>query len=115
MLTLFTKAPSPRGANNRLLEHFGYKQRKKHPDLSQMSLNGKEVDESKIPIEDKELHVTVDSIRPNSVGLKLEIKGDRLYIDNDKGIEAYYDSAVLKEAFEQKYHNLTILDLYLSR
>lgn len=70
----------------------------------QLTLNP--LNESKIPIEEKELHVTVDSIKPNSVGLKLEIKEDRIYINNNKDVEAYYTIAVLKEAFEKKYHNL---------
>jgi hypothetical protein len=106
MLTLFTKAPLPKGANRNLLEAFGYMQRKVPRDYRQLSLTGEEIDESDIPIEEKELHVTVDSIKPNSVGLKLEIKDNRLYIANDKGVESYYDNETLKEAFESKYHRL---------
>jgi len=106
MLTLFTKAPMPRGANKNLLEVFGYLQRKTPIDYRQLSLTGEEIDESKISLEDKELHTTVDSIKPNSLGLKLEIKGDRLYIGNDKGIDAYYDNDTLRKAFEKKYHKL---------
>lgn len=106
MLTLFTKAPMPRGANKKLLEVFGYMQRKIPRDYRQLSLTEEEIDESKIPIEDKELHTTVDAIKPNSVGLKLEIKDNRLYIGNDQGVEAYYDNNTLKEAFEKKYHKL---------
>jgi hypothetical protein len=106
MLTLFTKAPLPKGANKKLLEVFGYKQRKVPKKFKQFSLSGARIDESAIPIEDKELHVTVDSIKPNSVGLLLEIKGDRLYISNDKGVEAYYNTEILREAFEKKYHKL---------
>lgn len=106
MLTLFTKAPLPKGANKNLLESFGYRQRKVSRDYKQLSLTGEKIDESSIPIEEKELHVTVDSIKPNSVGLMLEIKGDRLYIANDKGVEAYYDNKTLREAFEKKYHKL---------
>lgn len=104
MLTLFTKAAMPKGANTKLLEMFGYRQRNRPKDykqLTQSQLNG-----SKIPIEEKELHVTVDSIKSNSVGLKLEIKDDKLYIVNNKGVEAYYTMAILKEVFEKKYHNL---------
>jgi len=106
MLTLFTKAPSPRGANNRLLEAFGYRQRKSSAKHKQMILNGSGVDDSIIPLDDKELHVTVDSIKPNSVGLVLTITDDKMIIDNDKGVEAYYDKTTLKETFENKYHNL---------
>jgi len=106
MLTLFTKAPLPKGANKNLLEAFGYMQRKVSRDYKQLSLTGEEMDESNIPLEEKELHVTVDSIRPNSVGLKLEIEGSRLFIGNEKGVEAYYDNETLREAFEKKYHKL---------
>lgn len=106
MLTLFTKAPLPNGANKKLLEVFGYRQRKVSKDFKQLSLMGKEIEESAVPVEDKELHVTVDSIKPNSVGLMLEIKDDRLYILNDKGVEAFYDNEILRECFENKYHRL---------
>jgi hypothetical protein len=106
MLTLFTKAPMPKGANKNLLEVFGYIQRKIPRKYKQLTVTGEEMDESKIPLEDKELHTTVDSIKPNSVGLKLEIKGNRLHIANDKGVEAYYDNETLRNAFEKKYHKL---------
>jgi hypothetical protein len=106
MLTLFTKAPLPSGANKKLLEVFGYRQRKVSKDFKQLSLMGAEIEESAVPVEDKELHVTIDSIKPNSVGLMLEIKDDRLYISNDMGVEAYYDNEILREAFEKKYHRL---------
>jgi len=106
MLTLFTKAPLPKGANKNLLEAFGYRQRTVPRDYRQASLTEEEMEESNIPLEEKELHVTVDSIKPNSVGLMLEIVGDRLYIANDKGVEAYYDNETLREAFEKKYHKL---------
>lgn len=106
MLTLFTKAPMPGKANAKLLEVFGYRQRKTSKDYKQLSLNIVEINGSKIPIEEKELHVTVDSIKSNSVGLKLEIKRDRLYIGNNKGVEAYYNKDTLRKAFEKKYHDL---------
>jgi len=106
MLTLFTKAPMPKGANAKLLEVFGYRQRKTTKGYKQLPLSVVEVNESKIPTEEKELHVTVDSIKPNSVGLKLEFKNDRLCIGNNKGVEAYYTKAALRESFETKYHHL---------
>ena len=106
MLTLFTKAPDPKGANKKLLETFGYVQRKVPRDYEQLTLAGEKIDESKIPIEDKELHTTVDAIKPNSLNLKLEIEGNRLYIRNDRDVEAYYDNDALKKIFEQKYHKL---------
>jgi len=106
MLTLFTKAPLPDGANKRLLEVFGYAQRKVARVYKQLSLTGKQVNESKVPLEDKELHVTVDALKPNSVGLKLAVKENKLIIDNDKAVEAYWDNDTLREAFEEKYHKL---------
>lgn len=106
MLTLLTKAPLPRGANKNLLRAFGYMQRKVPRDYKQLTLTGEKTGESNIPLENKELHVTVDSIKPNSVGLILKSKGDRIYIANDKGVEAYYDKTVLREAFEKKYKRL---------
>jgi hypothetical protein len=112
MLTLFTKAPMPKGANKKLLEIFGYLQRKIPRGYKQVSLAGEEIDESKIPLEEKELHTTVDSVKPNSLGLKLKIKGNRLYIGNDKGVEAYYDNDTLREAFEKKYHKLIYVLAY---
>ena len=106
MLTLFTKAPEPKGANKKLLETFGYIQRKVPRHRKQLTLSGEEIDESRIPIEEKELHTTVDPIKPNSVGLKLEIKDDKLRIRNDRGVEAYWNNDTLRKAFEKKYHKL---------
>jgi hypothetical protein len=106
MLTLFTKAPLPASANKRLLEVFGYAQRKAPRDYKQLTLVGKEVGKSRIPVEDKELHVTVDALKPNSVGLKLGIRENRLFIENDREVEAYWDNDTLRESFERKYHRL---------
>jgi len=106
MLTLFTKTPQPRGAIKDLLNAFGYPQRKRSKDQMQLTLVGEKLSESQVPLEDKELHVTVDSTKPNSVGLKLEIKNSKIIIANDKGINAYYDEDTLKPAFEEKYHKL---------
>jgi len=108
MLTLFTKAPMPKGANKKLLEVFGYKQRTKIHDTSQKKLGDYmevEIEEGKkeVRIEEKELHVTVDAIKENSVGLILKIVDTRIYIANDKNVEAYYEESILKEAFERKY------------
>ncbi|MBS7270568.1 MAG: glycosyl hydrolase [Candidatus Freyarchaeota archaeon] len=87
MLTLFTKSPEPKGVNSVLLEMYGYESRKKG-------------------ISGKELHVTVDSIKPNSVGLQLTIEGNRLYIANNPRVKAYYEENTLKKVFEAKYHKL---------
>jgi hypothetical protein len=106
MLTLFTKAPTPGSANKRLLDAFGYVQRKRPRNHKQLSLEGIEVDRSAISSKDKELHVTVDAIKPNSVGLKLEIKKSRILIGNEKNVEAYWDNDTLRAVFEKKYHGL---------
>ena len=106
MLTLFTKAPKPRGANKELLRAFGYRQRKRPVNHRQLTLAGDEVDEYNIPLEDKELHVPVDSTKPNSVGLKLGVSEGKIDIENPKGVEAFYDENTLRGAFEKKYHRL---------
>jgi hypothetical protein len=105
MLTLFTKAPLPKGANNRLLEAFGYPERKTRGRGKQISLIGRTTPNS-VPTREKELHVTVDSLKPNSVGLQLEVRQDRVYVKNNRNVDAYYDQPVLKEAFDKKYHRL---------
>jgi hypothetical protein len=111
MLTLFTKAPQPANANKNLLEKCGYPSRKQ---ISHFRAQNKPIDY--VPKaygtnmiekqEDKELHVTVDALSWNSCNLKLSVRGNRLYIDNDKNVEAYYDNETLKECFEKKYHTL---------
>ena len=106
MLTLFTKAPQPGNANRKLLEVYGYQQRKVPADYKQVSLNGEEVENQNIPLKEKELHTTIDAAKPNSLNLKLEVKEGRVWIDNEKNVEAYWEYAVLREAFEKKYHRL---------
>lgn len=117
MLTLFTKTPLPQNAINRLLETFGYPQgRASHrPQFSlaeyvsgksQVSIKGVEADASAVSTREKELHVTVDAVKPNSVGLMLEIKDNKIYIGNKRGVEAYWDNNTLRAAFEKKYRKL---------
>lgn len=111
MLTLFTKAPMPKGANKNLLEIFGYKQRT-NKNLRQRHVT--EYIDTKIPeqecdIREKELHVTVDSKSVNSVGLKLELRDNRIYISNAKNVIAYYDEGTLREAFKKKYKKLILV------
>jgi len=108
MLTLFTKVPMPSGANRELLRVFGYKQRDKSKKgtsqpLLPHYLGSPEIADPEVDIREKELHVTVDSLKPNSVGLKLEIRGNTVYIANEKGVKAYYEENYLKNAFENKY------------
>lgn len=110
MLTLFTKTPMPKGAIMQLLEVFGYRQRTKSLDRTQRRLRNFLGVESKEPekvrVEEKELHVTVDALRENSVGLILKVVDNRVYIANEKNVEAYYEAGVLEEAFRKKYAKL---------
>jgi len=50
--------------------------------------------------------VTVDALKPNSVGLKLGVREKKLFIENGKGVEAYWDNDTLREAFERKCNKL---------
>jgi hypothetical protein len=110
MLTLFTKVPMPKGANKSLLETFGYEQRtkKNRNQLPVTDYMNVQVHEHKVSTREKELHVTVDSKSVNSVGLRLEIKDNRVYISNARNVLAYYDEITLREAFEKKYKKLIL-------
>ena len=111
MLTLFTKAPMPKGANKSLLEAFGYKQRTKQTRKQQHVTDyvDAKISEQECSTREKELHVTVDSKSINSVGLKLEIKNNRIYISNAKNVMAYYEENTLREAFQKKYKKLILV------
>lgn len=108
MVTLFTKTPSPRGVIREVLDTFGYVKEPRVSDTMQTTLVGG-VEERAVPTAEKELHVTVDSIKPNSVGLQLGVEEDRLYFLNDKGVEAYYDKETLRKAFEKKYKRMVFV------
>ena len=88
MITLITKAPSPRGANSRLLQRFGYKV---------SSRTG------------KVLHVTLNP--PNSWTcikgkpvFKLNLRNDKIEIisTNDE-VLAFWNEEILRKAFEKKF------------
>lgn len=114
MLTLFTKAPEPASANRELLEKCGYPTRTNkhnfsHRNLSQGKLTNwvpNHVNNSSISAGEKELHISVDAIATNSCGMKLGVRDDRLFINNNKGVEAYYNNETLKQCFEKKYNSL---------
>ncbi|MFW9889472.1 MAG: MvaI/BcnI family restriction endonuclease [Candidatus Thorarchaeota archaeon] len=106
MITLFTKAPSPKGAIKQLVVNFGYPAHKSTSNTKQLKLVDDDEEDTAIHSRSKELHVTLDAIKPNSVGLQLKFVGDRLYFKNSKGVQAYYDRDVLKESFEKKYCRL---------
>jgi hypothetical protein len=110
MLTLFTKTPMPKGAIRNLLSAYGYKQRKGIHATRQKKLGDymklPDVMPEEISIGEKELHITVDAARKNSLGLILRIMNDKIHVVDDKNVEAYYEESVLKEAFERKYLRL---------
>jgi len=111
MLTLFTKTPMPKGAIKKLLDVFGYRQRKPSRDIRQQKLVpyvGVKVEEAEehVGIREKELHVTVDALKENSVGLMLTVVDHRIYIANNKNVEAYYEENLLRVTFEKKYAKL---------
>lgn len=107
MVTLFTKTPAPKGAIQNLVDTFGYRHRKGSSRSRQTTLTDVESEDTNIPPEDKELHVTVDSLKPNSVGLQLAFdKNERLYFKNKKGVKAYYSRNDLQKTLEQKYGKL---------
>ena len=95
--------PQPKNANRVLLDIFGYAQRKKRQDLS---------DDAEIIIPanpamagDKEIHVTVDAIKYNSIGLKLALDKQKLILQNEKNANVYCEKEYLRSAFEKKYNH----------
>lgn len=87
MLTLFTKNPSPRGANRRLLDEFGYEDEKGRGII---------------------IHTTVNEAGFNTLrgekGFKMETKEDRLeLVYRDYKCWGYWKREVLKETFTKKY------------
>ncbi len=106
MITLFTMTPNPKGSIKELVDYFGYRHRKRTSKTEQMTLLHADEERDIVPPEDKELHVTVDALRPNSVGLQLKFVGDRLHFKNDKGVIAYYDRDELEKTFEKKYKSM---------
>lgn len=95
MLTLFTRAPQPRGANTYLRKTFGYS--------SDAYDNNEQV-----------LHSTLTATRFVSIAntrhkLKVECGADRISIVSENGIEnVYWSEATLRKAFEKKYKNKMI-------
>jgi len=92
MLTLFTKNPFPRGANKILLTKYGYKSKRKI-----------------------RLETTINAKHFNSLrgkkGLKLSFDKNNIYIINSNRNKtgAYWTSAILKQYFEIKYHDLLLV------
>ena len=108
MVTLFTKTPLPKGANLALLDTFGYVKNQGDSRTAQTTLSaaGTATELELVPIGEKEIHVTIDAVKPNSVGLMLGLRNGLLTIINDKNVEAYYDRETLKLAFEKKYKKM---------
>ncbi len=92
MLTLFTRAPQPRGANTYLRKTFGY---------SSDAYDNNE----------KVLHSTLTATRFVPIAntghkLKVECGTDKIFIVSENGIEnVYWSESTLRKAFEKKYKN----------
>jgi len=119
MLTLFSRTPQPKGVIGVMVAAFGYPSRKPETALAthrQSQLNG-EVGQTDATMgrSDLELHVTADTLRTNSVGLKLEVVGQRVSIQNSKGVTAYYSPDYLREAFQRKYGHALVYVLAENR
>ena len=90
MLTMFTRAPQPRGANTKLRLKYGY---------------ASDVYEN----EDKVLHATLSADRFTSITdtghrLKVACLDDAIYIESEEGLEdIYWPRTTLKRCFEKKY------------
>lgn len=94
MLTLFTKAPLPRGANSVILEGYGYPVSDEDPK--------------------KELHTTVNAETFNTLrghtGLKLKLGDGRVsIIDHNSTVIGYWDEGTLKKCFEKKFPRLLLI------
>lgn len=107
MLTLFSRTPEPKGVIGDLVSTFGYPARKKGPPASagrSVRLgDGPARTDLMVESRDYELHVTLDSLRTNSVGLRLQVADQKVSIENSKGVTAFYDPDYLRESFERKY------------
>ncbi len=92
MLTMFTLAPSPDGANTYLRLKYGYQ--------SDVYQNKGRV-----------LHATLSADRFSTIadtGIKLKVscKDDRIYIESENELESvYWTQAALQQCFERKFKN----------
>ena len=92
MLTMFTLAPKPRGANAALRQKYGY--------ISTAYGN-----------EEKVLHATLSGDRFTDIAqtghrLKFTCKDDGIYIESESGLEnIYWSREALRKQFEKKYKN----------
>lgn len=92
MLTMFTRAPEPGGANTYLRLKYGY------------SSGAYDNDE-------KVLHATLSADRFTTISdtghrLKITCLDDGIYIESEEGIEnIYWSRTALKRCFEKKYKN----------
>lgn len=117
MITLFTKTPQPKGVIGTLLRTYGYAPRHKPSDaedevveqptlakflgLSEISHRPKS--------DERILHSTLDAIKPNSMGFKIDLEGKVIHVSNKKSIECYYTEPYVREAFEKKYSDRLIV------
>lgn len=90
-LTLFTKSPSPRGINNKLVAHYGY------PDEQRNNRNI--------------LHTTINSIKFNKLkgnpGFRITLSSDQIQITYKDGYDdiptPYWTRSTLEAQFNKKY------------
>jgi hypothetical protein len=106
MLTLFSKAPQPKGANKNLREKFGYIRQIKKSKRGKSKPKRTGVRRTMALAKGKELQVSVDAVKSNSVGLKLKVKENQILIINKKSIQAYWNKDTLRQSFEKKYDKL---------
>jgi len=87
MLTIATKAPQPRSANRRL--HDSYKYLDNEGDWC--------------------LHSTAYGSKPNNLSFQLVFVGDKLVLQNEKGIEAYWPMSVFDEVLKSKSGSILLV------
>lgn len=87
MLTIATKSPDPKGTNRVLFENYKYK--------------------------DKEscysLHSTIYGSRYNPQGFKISIRGNKVILENKKGIEAHWPISIFDEVLKSKSNKILLV------
>lgn len=87
MLTIATKAPKPKGANRILYNNYKY-----------LDYEGEYC-----------LHSTAYGSKPNNLSFQLIFEGDKLVLDNEKRIEAYWPMSVFDEVLKSKSDNILVV------
>jgi hypothetical protein len=106
MITLFTKKLEP-DSGEKLWQTYGYRQRKvASGKFEQTTLHGVKTGNHVIPPKEKELHTTVFAQNVNSMGFTLVVSKDRITVKNDKNVECFYSTSILRETLGKKYANM---------